>query len=247
MRSAVRTSTAAYWASWADTMPMLAERCERLAQTCRSEFERGNSTAASVREGSEARRALLTAGYHSCPTWEAVWHGERPPLPEETEPGEYIHGWQYHASSRFETTYREEELEPLLGGARTALLRSQAGPCAGVHLTALPLQEETKWEAAQLRVLLLRRLRLSFPLGPGRCRCGQTLDNLGDHRAACGNCGVLQTRAVPLERMWRRVCREAGGRLLSGYLRDLNLGGVAPTDDRRLECVVTGLSLHNGA
>ena len=47
--------------------------------------------------------------------------------------------------------------------------------------------------------------------------------------------------------MWRRVCREAGGRLLSGYLRDLSLGGVAPTDDRRLECVITGLSLHNGA
>ena len=34
---------------------------------------------------------------------------------------------------------------------------------------------------------------------------------------------------------------------MSGHLRDLSLGGVAPTDDRRLECVVTGLSLHNGA
>ena len=33
----------------------------------------------------------------------------------------------------------------------------------------------------------------------------------------------------------------------SGYLRDLNVGGVLPTDDRRLECVVTGLRFYNGA
>ena len=47
--------------------------------------------------------------------------------------------------------------------------------------------------------------------------------------------------------MWRRVCREAGGRLQNGYLRDLQVGGVSPTDERRLECVVTGLPLYNGA
>ena len=33
----------------------------------------------------------------------------------------------------------------------------------------------------------------------------------------------------------------------SGYLRDLNVKRVLPTDDRRLECVVTGLRLYNGA
>ena len=46
--------------------------------------------------------------------------------------------------------------------------------------------------------------------------------------------------------MWRRVCKEAGGRLQSGFLRNLDLGNVLPTDDRRLECVVDGLN-HHGA
>ena len=129
-----------------------------------------------------------------------------------------------------------------LGRAQCALLRSQSGCNAGAHLTALPLQKETKWEPAQLRVLLLRRFRLPLQLSPRTCRCGQPLDLFGDHRAACSNCGRLQTRAVPLEKAWRRVCREAGGQLQrTGYLRDTNLGDVLPTDDRRLECVVNGL------
>ena len=129
-----------------------------------------------------------------------------------------------------------------LGRAHQALLRSQSGCNAGAHLTALPLQKETKWEPAQLRVLLLRRLRLPLQLGPRTCRCGAKLDFFGDHRAACSNCGVLQTRAVPLEKMWRRVCREDGGQLhRTGFLRDTNLGDVLPTDDRRVECVVSGL------
>ena len=57
---------------------------------------------------------------------------------------------------------------------------------------------------------------------------------------------MLQTRAVPLERMWRKVCREAGGRIRSGTLRDLNLGSVLPTDERRVECVVDDLPLPHG-
>ena len=68
------------------------------------------------------------------------------------------------------------------------------------------------------------------------------MDFFGDHTAACGNAGVLQTRAVPLEKAWRRVCKEAGGHLQrTGYLRDSNLGNILPTDERRLECVVNGL------
>ena len=72
------------------------------------------------------------------------------------------------------------------------------------------------------------------------------LGTLGHHRAACATAGVLQTRAVPLERMWRRVCREAGGRLRPGVLRELNLGTILPDDERRLECVVDDLPLPRG-
>ena len=58
----------------------------------------------------------------------------------------------------------------------------------------------------------------------------------------------MQTRAIPLERAWARVCREAGGRVkTNSYLRDLNLTRGHTTDERRLEVVVSGLPLHHGA
>ena len=106
---------------------------------------------------------------------------------------------------------------------------------------------ELVWSNHKLRVLLLRRLRLPLDLDDSRCRCGRRLDVLGDHRAACGVCGVLKTRAVPLERMWARVCREAGGRVRTHVrLKDMNL--LEPVeDDRNVEVVVKGLQLYHGA
>ena len=115
-------------------------------------------------------------------------------------------------------------------------------------MTLLHLSEELQWENAKLRALLLRRLRLLFDLDERRCRCGRTLDWLGDHRAACSTGGVLQTRAVPLERMWARVGREAGARVRThAYLNDLNVLRVQPTDRRRLEVVLSGLPANLGA
>jgi len=59
---------------------------------------------------------------------------------------------------------------------------------------------------------------------------------------------MLATRAKPQEAMWRRVCREAGATVRkNAYLRDMLLGSVLPKDDRKLECLATGLPLWNGA
>ena len=113
----------------------------------------------------------------------------RPPKPETTEPGEFAHGWQHLASSANETRYKEDVVAAKLGRAHTALWKSQRGPCAGAHLTALPTQPETKYTPVQLRTLLLRRLRLPLQLAPRTCKCGQLLDQLGDHRAACAVAG----------------------------------------------------------
>ena len=127
-------------------------------------------------------------------------------------------------------------------------MRSHAKRCEDCHLTLLSVTNELKWSSAKLRTLLLRRLRLPLDLDDRRCKCGGLLDSLGDHRAACSTVGFLQTRAIPLERAWARVCREAGGRVkTNSYLRDLNLTGVHTTDERRLEVVVSGLPLHHGA
>ena len=128
------------------------------------------------------------------------------------------------------------------------MLRSQAGRCAGEHLTLLPIRKELKWDNAKLRVLLLRRLRLFLDLDYKLCRCGQPLDTLGDHRAACSTVGVLQTRAVPLKRIWGRVVREAGARTRThAFLRNLNLHSVGVLDDRRVEVVGSGLQAYSGA
>ena len=169
-------------------------------------------------------------------------------MADEQESGEYAHGWQYAAASRRETFYRDGALAAQLSGAQRSLLHSQAGCCAGAHLTALPVNTAGKWNAARLRTLLLRRLRLPLHLADKRCRCGRVLDAAGDHRTACSTAGVLQSRALPQEDAWRQVCREAGGRVRKNvFVRDMNVGAVLPTDDRRLECLVTGLPLHNGA
>ena len=96
--------------------------------------------------------------------------------------------------------------------------------------------------------MLLRRLRLPLDLDDHRCRCGRSLDTLGDHRAACSTVGVLQTRAKPLERAWARVCREAGGHVRTHrLLRDLNAEEARVDNDRRLEVVVSGLPVFGGA
>ena len=249
LRSAVRTGPAAFWASWADTLPMMASRCPELANLLLVELEKGvTSEAECLRHAAAAKQTLLSEDF-VCPSWREVHNGVRPPEPEQsTEPGEVRHGWQYHAASRRETHYREAVVFARRNRPSQALLRSQAGRCAGVHLTLFPLTEELQCENAKLRALLLRRLRLPLDLDTRRCKCGKALDSLGDHRAACSTGGVLQTRAVPLERAWARVGREAGARVRThAYLNNLNVLNVEPSDERRLEVVASGLPTYHGA
>ena len=73
------------------------------------------------------------------------------------------------------------------------------------------------------------------------------MDPLGDHFASCATVGKLALRAVPVERMWARVCREAGARVLQNcLLKDLNLEGLTEDDERRIEVIATGLPLFGG-
>ena len=51
-----------------------------------------------------------------------------------------------------------------------------------------------------------------------------------------------------MKAMWRKVCQEAGGRIIQpDLLRELNLGTVLPGDNSRLECLVDELPVHNAA
>ena len=129
-----------------------------------------------------------------------------------------------------------------------ALLRSQQGSNASSILTVLPTQPHSRFSAAEFQILLRRRLRLPLLLGPATCRCTGALDALGDHRAACAVSGVLRTRAISLEIAAARVCREAGARVATNImLRDLNVQGIAASDQRQIEVIANGLPLWSGA
>ena len=53
--------------------------------------------------------------------WEALKAGARPPVPEVSEPGEWLHGWQHHASSSSENHHRETMVLPQSSAADQAI------------------------------------------------------------------------------------------------------------------------------
>ena len=78
--------------------------------------------------------------------------------------GEWPHGWQCNAM-RFQTRYYRDRVSmPALLPSAQALLRSQAGPQAGMWLTAIPAEAATTLPPQAMLVALRRRLRLALPL-----------------------------------------------------------------------------------
>ena len=89
---------------------------------------------------------------------------------------------------------------------------------------------------------------LPLPSTVRTCRCGLPLDSCGHHRAACSMVGVLGRRGFAVESAAARVCREAGGRVsVNVRVQDMDLARPDALDNRRLEIVVDGLPLFQGA
>ena len=215
-RSAETTRFAAHWASWADTLPTLRDRHPgivadllRQAEASRSEARTG-SIAPSVSAALHAESCLRQAGFDA-PSWPQLLDDRRPQGQAARSFGDPLHGWQRAATACLDAAACDSLLFDLDRASR-ALLLSQAGPGGSRALTVLPTAPEFRMPSDCMRVLLLRRLRLPLPHTPARCRCGGTLDALGDHRAACPTAGVLGPRGVPLEKAAARVCREGGAR-----------------------------------
>ena len=122
-------------------------------------------------------------------------------------------------------------------------VRSQGGPRAGLALTTCPTCLLTRLEPQLFRVLLLRRLRLSLSLLP----VWPTTRLLWPPpRSMRTSKGVWQTRVG--FGVVARVCREAGGRVMTNVmLRDLDMALPNVADGRRLEVVADGLPLFGGA
>ena len=124
------------------------------------------------------------------PTWQALIEGTRPsPVePEALEPGG-DRGWQHVVSSKVEHEHREVVFGRLRPSAR-AQVRSQAGPGAGLALSATPTHFLTRIPSHLFRVVMLRRLRLPLPPSLHTCRCGRRINKFGQ----CGSPSVPRSR-----------------------------------------------------
>ena len=143
LRSAVRTAPGAYWAAWADALPMIQARHPALATRLVAELANSDgSNADCIQQASDAGRLLDHRGFDR-PAWHLLAAGARPPLRDELpEPCERVRGWQFHACSAIETFHREQALLPVLPPAHRALLRSSSGSGAAHWRFALPTSPE---------------------------------------------------------------------------------------------------------
>ena len=247
LRSAQRSSVAAYWASWADALPMIQERHPAVADQIVHRLE-GFPDSPCLGSASGAAGSLDGVRGWEVPSWSDLAAGLRPQIrePDTHEPECSRQGWQHEAASRVEEEFRDS-LFPELSPSRQALLRSQSGPGAGAAFSVTPSSMLTRIEPPLFRVLLQRRLHLPLPLSKRICGCGHPLDPYGHHRAACGRTGALGRRGFPLESAAARICREGGARVVPNMLvRDMDLEVPVAADARRLEVVADGLPLWGG-
>ena len=247
IRSASRMRHSAYWASWADSLQMISQSLPVVATQVLAHLTMDQRATGCLGELQEATDRLDHEGFVSKPEWTALRDGTRPPQADASEPGEWQHGWQYHASSSSEHHFRKSVVIAQSSVGDQAHLRSHSGPGASAVLLGCPTSCEFQLQPDTFRVLTLERLRLPIHVTEARCSCGAPLDLLGRHRGACPRSGRLKSRAVPTEHTLARVCREAGAVVRSNVkLRDMNVT-VPVEDERAIEVVASGLPMLHGA
>ena len=258
LTSAVRLAPAAYWAAWADALPVMTARRPDAAERCVAELRAGPAARApSLRAANAAADQLRAAGWATIPAWEDLQATRAPPSNGRPEPGTGCPGWQQPATRALHIHYRESQLLPHLTPQCQALLRSQSGPHAAAWLTAVPTEPALTISSDHFHTALRRRLRLPLALADHRCGgdgsagCGAVVDPYGDHRAACARSGHLARRAPLIEQAWVRVCREAlggEGRVVpQQWLARTTAPGVREDDRRRLDLVVYGATCNGTA
>ena len=244
LRSAIRRSAPAYWASWADCLSMIHKRHPTASATLVRALE-GQPDTPFLKASPQCQRELTGTMDFVPPSWEDLARGAMPPQrePEDREPGTTHCGWQHEASIRV-----EGELFSRTSAQIQALIRSKAGPGAGAAFTVTPTNRETTIPSHLFRVVALRRLRQVLPLSARSCRCGRPLDPCGHHRAACAEAGMLGRRGYAFEIIMARICRKAGGRVRTNLMiRDMDVPAPNALDGRRLEVVVDCLPVRGWA
>ena len=115
--NSVRTSSAAYWAAWADALPVLISKLPEDARSLQRQLESPQCLSPCLREARSAAQVLSAEGFNALPSWQSLVDGCRPPIPginEEAELGDWPHGWQFYANRTRNTFYVCTALMPTL-------------------------------------------------------------------------------------------------------------------------------------
>ena len=111
---ATRAAPAAYWAAWADSLPVMLQRRPDAAERCvRELLVDDEATAPCLREAAVAGD-LLRRHWPERPSWQDILaRAATPAVADDSEPGDWPHGWQLLASRALNSHFRETELLPL--------------------------------------------------------------------------------------------------------------------------------------
>ena len=259
LRSARRTSHAAYWASWADVLPELIQRfpdtgnqiLHRLTDIETTPPYGEMAGIRCLRNAEQGGRLSVAAGWQDRPNWRDLATGTGPPItnPTDVSLGEHKHGWQYHATAPLERAAHTQLLQDFLppGARRNAISPNKArvyscmGPFASIWLLVCPTTVGLTISNDLLQCAVRRRLGVACSFeGP---------DSHGHSRLADGTNSRLYTRHTEMVGAWRQIFQEAGGKVpdrnIERMLARTNI--PVPTGDlRRLDIIVPGLNIDNG-
>ena len=256
LQCAVRTAPAAYWAIWADALPVLRAHRPDAAARCLAELAAGPAAAAAcLRAAAEAGCVLDDAGWQGRPSWHDVHNGVRPAQCDLPEPGERCQGWQHHGSRACSTHYSRERAVTYLAtpcpGHAAIAVRAARSCMARCHPERGWLRSAARPHANNSFAAAAAAACLCLQVAPHRCGahghgCGAAVDAYGDHHAACpsNRIRLLARQAKPLEHAWVRIAREAVGPegqvVPQQWLACTSARDVDPADRRRLDLVVYG-------
>ena len=177
LRNAVRTSHAAYWASWADSLPDIIARFPDIRQSILTQLAAAldgdtlHTGADCLISAELAGKRCQERGWNNRPLWIDVANGARPAeaIADHRVLGEWQHGWQFYASDALEMSewnalLRELSLPSLRSNAATlgkARLYSCMGPFSSVWLTVGPTTEALTFNDGQLQCAMRRRLGIA--------------------------------------------------------------------------------------
>ena len=175
VRSATRSATGAYWASWVSAFPIIRAKAPPIAQAILQELTSAQGpTTFALRELASARWQLTQEGAADLPPWQDVAKGVEPIPPDRhADAADFVQGWQCLACSYSETHFLEHVVLPSCNRSRRTLLLSQSGGASGAFLRAVPSETAMVMSAIRFQVAIRRRLRWPLPQLGGKCSLGR--------------------------------------------------------------------------